>query len=120
MKVRRLDSAGDWTFGGGLRSYAVDSEAIAQNVMTALQSLHSDWFLDVGHGIKWFDHLRKNPDISAMEIELKTAILGVDGVVMLTDFQINLDAQTRRGTVYAEYTDIFNKDQRVTVNAPNN
>lgn len=118
MKVRRLDANHDWTFGGGLRNYARDSEAIAQNVRTALLSLYSDWFMDLEHGVRWFRYLTKNPDLQAMETELKNTVLNVDGVSQLTGFEIDLDPDTRQGTVSVTYTDIFNKANGVNVGSP--
>ena len=47
MKVSKLDSNHDWTFGQSLANYARGSEAIAQNVVTRLLSWQRDWFLDV-------------------------------------------------------------------------
>ena len=118
MKVRRLDEKHDWTFGNGLRSYARDSKSVAQNVKTALLSLYSDWFLDSEHGVRWFNYLRKNPDISAMEGELKSAILNVDGVVKLMEFEISLDVNTRLCTVFVAYLDIFGEENEVSADAP--
>ena len=110
MRVRSIDSNNDWIFGAGLRSYVRDSPAIAQNVRTALQSLAGDWFLDDGHGVRWFRYLRKNPDVRAMETELKTKVLNIDGVVRLTDFGIDLDVDTRACTISVSYTDVFGKE----------
>ena len=116
MKVRRLDVGHDWTFGRGLANYALNSEAIAQCVKTALLSLRTDWFLDQTHGVDWFSYLRKTPNLIAMESELKSKVLAVEGVVRLVDFDISLDANTRECTVSVGYTDIFNQTNEVTAN----
>ncbi len=118
MKVRRLDASHDWTFGGGIRNYARDSEAIAQNVRTALLSLYSDWFLDLEHGVKWFRYLTRNPDLQAMETELKNTVLNVDGVSQLTGFEIDLDPDTRQCTISVTYIDIFDKKNGVNIVSP--
>ena len=118
MKVRRLDKNHDWTFGAGLVNYALDSEAISQRVKTALLSLFADWFMDMEHGIKWFNHLLKNPDLQTMETELKTSILHVNGIVRLTNFGISMDVDTRNCTVTVSYIDMFDEENEVSIHAP--
>ncbi|MCC8379886.1 hypothetical protein [Xenorhabdus sp. PB30.3] len=80
MRMRRLDDNHDWTFGNGRSDYATKSEAIAQSVKTRLLSLFNDWFLNPEHGVPWFDYLRKNPNMMAMEAELKETVLNTFGV----------------------------------------
>ena len=119
MRVRRLDRNHDWVFGNGLNDYSRHSGAIAQCIKTALLSLRTDWFLDNSQGIRWFDYLRKTPDIVAMENEIKEAVLSIDGVVEIIDFDISLDENTRGCTVSVIYNDIY-QENRVSVNVTSN
>lgn len=116
MRVRRIDSNGDWTFGDGFSNYARKSEAIAQCVKTRLLSLRNDWFLNPDLGIKWFDYLKKNPELRVMEVDLKNTILKTDGVVELTGFDISIDNDSRACTVSISYTDIYNNNSEVLFN----
>lgn len=120
MRVRRLDKNGDWTFGSGRSNYATGSEAIYQCVLTALLSFRGDWFLDLEHGIPWFNYLRKNPDLMAMESSVKNTVLGVAGVERITDFDINLNPETRVATVSVGYVDTFGLENRVVSDVNNN
>nr|DAR65334.1 MAG TPA: hypothetical protein [Caudoviricetes sp.] len=61
MKVRAIDSEGDWLLG-----HKKDSAAIAQHVKTQILSLYNDWFLDFENGVKWFNYLAKNPNTDKM------------------------------------------------------
>ena len=68
MRVRAIDSEGDWLLG-----HKAYSAAIAQNVKTQILSLYNDWFLDFENGVRWFNYLSKNPNTDKMrdEINLK-------------------------------------------------
>jgi hypothetical protein len=118
MRVRRLDAGGDWSFGSGRNSYANGSEAIAQCVKTRLLSLHNDWFLNRDDGIKWFNYLRKNPDLRAMEVELKSTVLKTFGVDTLLSFDIKIPEGMRTAVITVVYLDIYGSTKGVTTNAP--
>ncbi|MBD1228397.1 hypothetical protein [Xenorhabdus griffiniae] len=118
MRVRRLDDNHDWIFGNGRNDYATKSEAIAQSVKTRLLSLHNDWFLDPDHGVRWFDYLRKNPNLMAMESELKITVLNTEGVAEITYFDIKIDADSRKSLVEITYIDIYGNKNEVSSNAP--
>lgn len=120
MIVRRLDARHDWTFGSSLANYAKESEAIAQCVKTELLSFNGDWFLDEDHGIRWFDYFVKNPNVSAMEVEIKRAVLEVNGVSTLTELSLQLDTISRELIITVRYTDIYNTQNTVVQNVANN
>ena len=120
MRVRGLDQQHDWTFGAGRSNYLGRSEAIAQCVKTALLSLYGNWFLDLTHGVRWPLYLRKNPDLRAMEQELKRVILSVDGVIKIIEFDVSLDPNTRKCVVSVTYLDQFNEQESVVANVTDN
>lgn len=110
MKVRALDENHDWSMGHKLKS-----EAIAQNVKTQILSLFNDWFLDFENGIKWFDYLTKNTNLNKMRDEIKKQILKADGVVSLETLNINL--VERKAIIQVQYSDIYNENLKVLINA---
>lgn len=112
MKVRALDENHDWTLG-----YKTESKAIAQNVKTEILSLYNDWFLDFENGIRWFNYLKKNPNILSLKRELKRQVLEVDGVKSLEKLDLVMDE--RKAIVSIEYIDIYDERQRVSANASN-
>ncbi|MEK9497049.1 hypothetical protein V2H77_11400 [Photorhabdus sp. P32] len=120
MRVRRLDSNHDWTFGNGRSDYATKSEAIAQSVQTRLLSLRNDWFLNPDHGVGWFGYLKKNPNLMQMESELKTTVLKTHGVTEITNFDIRIDKDSRKSLVTVTYIDIYGNKKEVNADAPNN
>lgn len=110
MRVRAIDSEGDWLLG-----HKADSAAIAQNVKTQILSLYNDWFLDFENGVRWFNYLSKNPNTDKMRDEIKRQILSVEGVSSLEILNINLNE--RKATIEVQYRDIYDENQRLLINA---
>lgn len=110
MRVRAIDSEGDWLLG-----HKADSAAIAQNVKTQILSLYNDWFLDFENGVRWFNYLSKNPNTDKMRDEIKRQILSVEGVSSLEILNINLSE--RKATIEVQYRDIYDENQRLLINA---
>lgn len=100
MKVRAIDKDHDWLIG-----HKTQSEAIAQNVKTAILCLYNDWFLDPQSGIKWFNYLAKNPNLNALKSDIKSVVLGISGVVSLNSLEISLN--DRGAVINLNYTDIY-------------
>lgn len=120
MIVRELDKNHDWTFGRGKSNYLSKSDAIAQSVKTKLLSLKNDWFLNLKDGIGWFDYLEKNSNTQALEMECKSRILSVKGVVEITFFDIQLNSETRQLLIQVEYNDKYNQSKGVNFNVTDN
>lgn len=118
MKVRRLDNQHDWCFGHGRADYAIKSGAINQSVLTRLLSLRYDWFLNRQHGVRWLDYLCKNPNLIMMEAEIKNTVLNTHGVLQLTQFDLQLNPDTRKFTISLAYIDIYGKENEVNTDAP--
>lgn len=120
MIVRELDSSHDWTFGRGFANYLNGSDAIAQCVKTKLLALKRDWFLNRDDGIAWFDYLTKNPNTKQLEIDVRTEIFKVEGVINIDSFDILLDSDTRQFLIQISYTDKFNKTNEASFNVTDN
>ncbi|MEA1064753.1 hypothetical protein [Erwinia sp. HR93] len=115
MRTRRLDAAGDWTFGRGRESYATRSECVRQKIKTRLLSFKNDWFLNLDHGLDWFDNIARRGTRLKLEAQIRTCILQTDGVKTLTEFSPQFDPKTRRLTVYATFTDIYGNSGEVEI-----
>lgn len=116
MKVRQLDDDHDWMFGRGYADYLNSSQAITQCIKTKLQALKSDWFMNRNDGIAWFDYLTKNPNTKQLEIDVRTEIYKVEGVVSIDEFDILLDSETRQFLIQITYTDKFNNINEASIN----
>ncbi|ALR06699.1 hypothetical protein XFHB_07975 [Xylella fastidiosa] len=107
MRVRRVDSQGDWTFGNGRGNYAAASDGVAQRVKTRLRSFRGNWFLDLDHGLPWLDLMERPADLVHLEREVKRCILTTEGVRRLTAFSMALDADTRTFTIQVTLLDAY-------------
>lgn len=116
MRVRKIDDNNDWCFGYGRASFLGESKAIAQCVKTKLLSLKNDWFLNLDDGIAWFDYLKKNPNLSQLESDIKVAVFSIEGVTEITEFDVLLDTDTRKFLIQISYKDKFNETSEVSFN----
>ena len=76
---------GDLIFEDGDFALVDGRERVMQHVVTGLRILKGDWFLDYRKGINYFTGLKAYPKI--LKAEIKNAILEVDGVTMVRDYQ---------------------------------
>ena len=116
MIIRELDNSHDWTFGRSFAIYLNGSDAIAQCVKTKLLALKRDWFLNRDDGIAWFDYLTTNPNTKQLEIDVRTEIFKVEGVLNIDEFDILLDQETRQFLIQITYTDKFNNIHEASIN----
>jgi len=113
MKVSGLSRTGDWRFGRGRAVYVRDSDAIRQNVVTRIRSFRGDWFLDVRAHIPWIELLGRPNSRNRILREVERVTLATDGVVRLTQLDIEHNRADRRATIILSYEDIFGVQQSV-------
>lgn len=106
MKIRALDSNGDFVFGRGQSSYALDDAAINLNLQTRLKSWVGDCFFDLEAGIDWLNRSEKNQE-EALLNELRSLILQSYGVVAVNSVTASLDRNTRAFSVQYNIDTIF-------------
>ena len=88
----------DWVFGKGKSDYLRDDDAISYDIATKLRTFKTECFFDQELGLPWFDLLgQKNKDLVVLNI--KSAILAVDGVLTVTNVIFMLDNTTRNFVV---------------------
>ena len=116
MKVRAIDGGHDWKFGFNQSDYKEFSEAVKQNVLTAILTVRGDWFLALEVGIDWVNYLGRSSNLQLLEADLKSSVLNVDGVLRIDNISIELEREKRKGTINIEYTDIYNNRNAVNAN----
>lgn len=110
MRYRALDANGDATFGKGLLSFHIDNLAeIKQRISTKLRLMRGEWFIDTQEGVPWQVGLGYSAGtrIQAMLLEVKSAILGVDGVTSIIKFESQFDSSTRAHAIIVEVNTIY-------------
>lgn len=114
MRVSGLTATGDWRFGRGLASYIRNSQAVQQNVVTRLRSFTNDWFLDVDHGLPWFDLLGRRNAETEIRRAVERSVLNTPGVRAIVEGPtIAVSDPDRTATVSVSVIDIF--DTRIDI-----
>lgn len=115
IKVRKLDSNQDRTFGQGKANYIDYDEAITQNVITRLKSLKGDFFLDIEANIDWFNILGQKNNEQIIKNEIYRVALLTDGVVTVNNVTIT-KLENRDATINISVDSIYKNDIQVQFN----
>jgi len=105
MRVRALDTNGDWTFGNGEANYIKGNDAILQNVSTRLKSFKNDWFLDLNANIDWFTILGTKNNKQQILDEVNRVVLETFGVTKINS--INISTVDRNARIDINLDTIF-------------
>lgn len=103
MRIRALNTDGDWAFGVGQQNYLTDQDAIALAVKTRLASFLNDCFFDAEAGIDWFNLLGSKNE-AALIFSVRSVILSTPGINSLTDVSTTLDDMRNLTLSYAATT----------------
>lgn len=118
MKIRALDSNGDWVFGQGRGSYFVGLDAIIQDIDTALHIFLGECFWDMTFGVDWFNLIGAKAPIAQENIVLQcrqiiSTRIGVSRInfveVNFVNFRRELNIRYDISTIYGETTNTFTK-----------
>jgi hypothetical protein len=89
MEIRNLDKNLDWTFGHGLSDYQTQTNAIVEDVATALREWKYDCFFNQSAGIDWHVRLDRNQKTN-LDSDLQALILSIFGVIGISSFSSSL------------------------------
>jgi hypothetical protein len=95
MRIRGIDSDGDWLWGQGLQSYRDGEGAIEEDMITRLRSWKNDCFFDLAAGIDWYNLLGSSA-VKEIERQIFRMISGVDGVNAIESIEATRDTASRR------------------------
>ena len=98
MKIRKIDAEGDWMWGKGMSSYAVDEAAIEQNVKTRILSWVGDCFFDMQAGIDYKNRIDVRQQ-QALADDIRALILQSFGVWGAGSVDVNFVGNTRAITI---------------------
>lgn len=84
-----------------------DLDFIQQKLSIALRLFLGEWFLEISKGIPYYqDIFVKKYDAARIEAVLKTTILGVPGVLELTNFDMNYENPRKLTVSFSVSTDL--------------
>ena len=115
MRIRALDTSGDWQFGRGKSSYYPDDKAVMQNLASRIRSWVGDCFFDVNMGIDWANRLDKNQKDNLIN-DLKYLIMQTQEVVAVKSVTANFDPITRHLVVAYNVDTIYSSSFQALVN----
>lgn len=91
MRVRAIDSNGDWSFGRGKSDYKADILGLVQNIRTRLKSFLGDCFFAQSEGIDWWNLLGSKRQLD-LRLAVATTILNTEGVNGMVELSVDLNA----------------------------
>ena len=86
MRVRQLDTNGDYQVGSKAVFLINTPQAVAQAINTRLSLQAGEWFLDATQGLDWTQIVGNNTSSTA-DLEIQSVILGTPGVVQILSYQ---------------------------------
>ena len=102
MIYRKLDAAGDYTFGRQSADFFSNvPEAVAQAVKTRLTLFQGEWFLDTSAGTPYSSQILGSGNIAYYDRAIQDEILGTPGVTSLAAYSSSVNPVTRAATVNA-------------------
>lgn len=94
--VRKLSPTGDFVFGNGLNDFYKDvPEYTGQIVETSLLLFLGEWYLDTTAGVPYFNGVLGKHSQSLADATIQDAVLGVDTVVDIRNYQSTLNPDER-------------------------
>ena len=110
-KVSAITSDGDWRFGRGRNDYVRRSAAVRQKLLTRLRSHRQDWFLDMQHGLPWFDLLGQRGTQDQLTADIEDLTLNTDGILSIQSLSVSVDdrgysARIRCRDVFGEIIEV--------------
>lgn len=92
MRYRQQTESGDYTFGFSQANFLKDSPAcVAQAVMTRLQLIRGEWFLDTSDGTPYADEILGKSNQAERDQAIRARILGTEGVTEIVSYSSTLE-----------------------------
>ena len=108
MRYRKLSPTGDYVFGHQQKDFYIDQpEAVAQAVLTRLELLYGEWWLDITEGTDWDRKVLGMHTIRTRDALVQARILTTPGVTTLNAYASQLigrafTAQANFNTIYGQ------------------
>lgn len=108
MRYRALDASGDYSLGGGISAFYVNTpDAVAQAVKTRLSLWSGEWFLDTTDGTAWPTGVLGRNTQATRDAVIRNRILTTPGVNVILSYSSSLDRATRTFNVSVSLDTIY-------------
>ena len=115
MRVRSLDSNGDWSWGNGKANYKVDTDFVKQSVVTRIKSFKYDWFLDIDANIDWWNILGQKNNEAIIRSQVYKTVVETEYVTKINSLEISTDTTTRNATISIDINTVFGEINNLEV-----
>lgn len=96
MRYRKLSASGDYVFGNGQIDFYRDvPEAVGQACKTRLLLWLGEWFLDIEEGTQYMQGVLGKHSQTQANITIQQRALGTQGLTTLSNFESEIDPDTR-------------------------
>jgi hypothetical protein len=111
MKIRRIDSEGDWDYGHSMSSYYVDNaQSVGLNIVTRLREWYRDCFFAMDKGIDYPTRLGTFNQKENLDNDIQSVIMNSQDVVDITSFESTYSRETRIYTFKALVLHIYSDE----------
>ena len=108
MIYRKLDSEGDYTFGGNENSfYRNDPLGVSQSVITRLRLWENEWFLDIVEGMPYLGGVMGKYTLEDVDSIIKERIINTEGVVEITSYESSFNPDLRKFSVSVTISTLY-------------
>lgn len=112
MIYRKLDANDDYVFGKGAGNFLSNSpETVAQAIKTALRLFQGEYFPDVTVGVPFGSKILGAGTKTSYDLALQNVILGVTGVLQITQWTSSVDPTTRKAAVSCNIDTVYGQAQ---------
>lgn len=111
MKIRRLDSNGDWDYGHSQSSYYIDNaQSVGLNVLTRLREWYRDCFFAMDKGIDYPTRLGSFNQKENIDNDVQSVILNSQDVIDITEFDSTFNRDSRHYQCTAKVLHIYSDE----------
>jgi len=110
MRVRKLSSSNDMTFGSGALNFYVDiPAAVAQVVQTSLLLWLGEWYIDVTLGMPWIQGVLGKYNLATADATVQDYISNVQGVTDISSYASVSNQKDRNYSAAATIDTLYGK-----------
>lgn len=115
MKIRALDTSGDWVFGQGKGSYLTGLDAIIQDIDTALHIFLGECFWAMNFGVDWFNLIGAKAPQAQQNIILqcREVISTREGVTRINSVNVTFENFRRSLSITYDISTVYGRGQNV-------
>ena len=106
-----VDDPDDIYLVAGQIALVQDIQECAQTISTRLKTFLGEFFYDQNYGVPYWQSLKVNGSVDALNVAIKRVINGSEGVSNIINFQSSVDPLNRAYSVSAKVITIYSQEE---------